>query len=68
MLLQHFLQLLTLPEQAAQLAYMMDNRLKDTAEEVDKERALKDITMAIAKEKATTAENVEARVRGAKEA
>lgn len=68
MLLQHFLQLLTLPEQAAQLAYMMDNRLKDTAEEVDKERALKDITMVIAKEKATTAENVEARVRGAKEA
>ena len=68
MLLQHFLQLLTLPEQAAQLAYMMDNRLKDTAEEVDEERALKDITMVIAKEKATTAENVEARVRGAKEA
>ena len=50
------------------MAYMMDNRLKDTAEEVDKERALKDITMAIAKEKATTAENVEARVWGAKEA
>nr|POE97560.1 hypothetical protein CFP56_17079 [Quercus suber] len=35
--------ILTLLGQAAQLAYMMEDKLKDAMEEADKERALKDV-------------------------
>ena len=53
------------------MAYMMKDRLKDAAEEADKERALKDVAEATAKQKVatvkdkvTTAENTEARAQG----
>ena len=53
--------MLTLPEQVVQLAYLMEDRLKDVAEEADKEKALKDVAEATTKEKFTVAENAEAR-------
>ena len=53
------------------MAYMMEDRLKDAAEEADKERALKDVVeatakqkVATAKDKVTTAENTKARAQG----
>lgn len=51
---------MTLSEQAAQLAYLMKDRLKDAAEKADKEKDLKDITEATAKEKTTAAKNAKA--------
>ncbi|KAL0000705.1 hypothetical protein SO802_014486 [Lithocarpus litseifolius] len=45
---------------AAQLAYMMKDKLKDAVEEVDKEKALKDVAEATVKEKVTAAKNAEA--------
>lgn len=59
-----FRQVLTFPGRAAQLAYMMEDRLKDATEEADKERALKDIAEAAAKEKVIAAENAKARAQG----
>lgn len=56
---------LTLPGQAAQLAYMMEDRLKDAAKEVDTEKALKDVAEATAKKKASVAKNAEARAQEA---
>lgn len=50
------------------MAYMMEDRLKDAAEEADKERALEDVAEAIVMEKLIAAENVEARVWGAERA
>lgn len=41
----------------------MKDRLKDAAKEADKEKALKDVAEATAKEKTIVAENVEARAR-----
>ena len=44
----------------------MEDRLKDAAEEIDKERAtLKDVAKATTKKKVTAAESVEARTREA---
>ena len=43
------------------MAYLMEDRLKDVAEEADKEKALKDVAEATTKEKFTVAENAEAR-------
>ena len=63
-ILTFFKQILTLPEQAAQLAYIIEDRLKDAAEKADKEKALKDIVEATTKEKVTTVKNAEARARG----
>lgn len=51
--------MLTLPKQVAQLAYLMEDGLKDAAEEADKEKALKDVAEATRKEKFTVAENAE---------
>lgn len=42
------------------MAYIMENRLKDAVEEADKEKALKDVAEATAKEKVTATENAEA--------
>lgn len=50
------------------MAYLMEDRLKDVAEEVDKEKALKDVTEATVKEKTTAAKNVKARAWEAKRA
>ena len=47
--------------QAAQLAYVIDNRLKEAAEDADREKALKDIVVAIAKDKGKATEAVEKR-------
>nr|POF11146.1 regulatory-associated protein of tor 1 [Quercus suber] len=46
-------------DEAAQLAYMIEDRLNDTAEEVDKERALKEVTEATVKDKDKVVENAE---------
>ena len=39
------------------MAYMMEDRLKDAVEKADKERALKDVAEAIAKQKVVTAKD-----------
>lgn len=54
-------QLLTFFAQGAQLAYMMEDRLKDVVEEVDKEKGLREVDEAIAKEKGMAAKNAEKR-------
>jgi len=56
---------LTLPGQATQLAYIMEDRLKDAAKEVDTEKALKDVAEATTKEKASLAKNAGARAQEA---
>ena len=43
-----------------QLAYIMEDKLKDATEEVDKERDMKDVVDATIKEKATAIESAEA--------
>lgn len=64
-----FLTLLpTLPWQAAQLAYMMEDRLKNAAEEAEKEKALKEVVEAIARGKGTAAKNAKERARVAEKA
>ena len=63
-ILTFFKQILTLLGQAVQLAYMVKDKLKDITEEADKERALKDIAKATAKEKVTDTESAEARSQG----
>ena len=55
------IRILTLPGQAAQLAYMMEDRLMDATDEIDKEKALKDVVEATTKEKAYMAKNAKAR-------
>ena len=47
-----------------QLAYMVKDKLKDIAEEANKERALKDVVKATTKEKVTATESAEARSQG----
>ena len=59
-ILTFFKQILTLPRQAVQLAYIMEDKLKDATEEVDKERDMKDVVDATIKEKATAIESAEA--------
>lgn len=45
--------------QVAQLTYILDVRLKELAEDAEREKALKDISTAITKEKGKVAEAVE---------
>lgn len=47
-----------------QLAYIMEDRLKDIAEEADKETALKDVAEATIKEKPTATKSAKAWARG----
>lgn len=47
---------------------MMEDRLRGAAEEVDKEKALKEVAEATVKEKGTVAENAEERARTAERA
>ncbi|KAK9988057.1 hypothetical protein SO802_028296 [Lithocarpus litseifolius] len=54
--------------QAAHLAYMMEDKLRDAAEEDDKERALKEVAKAMVKDKDKAVENVEERIRAAERA
>ena len=48
------------------MAYMMEDRLKSAAKEADREKALKEVVEATAREKSTTIEKAEERVRVAK--
>ena len=61
-------QLLTFFEQGAQLAYMMEDWLRDAAKEVDKEKALKEVIEATVKEKGMATENAKEKVRVAERA
>ena len=47
----------------AQLAYIMEDRLRSAAEEANKEKALKEVAKAIVKEKSTTIETIKERAR-----
>lgn len=47
---------------------MMEDQLKNTAEEADKERVLKEVAKAKTKEKNTTVENAEERTRAVERA
>ena len=60
--------LLTLRLQAAQLAYMLKDLLKEVTEDVDRERALKDVAVAMAKDKNKAAEDAKRRAREAERA
>ena len=51
--------LLLLHYQAAQLAYIMDKRLKEAAEDTEREKASKDVAITTAKEKGKVAEVAE---------
>ena len=42
--------------QAAQLAYVIDDRLKEVVEDADREKVLKDVVVATAKDKGKAAE------------
>ena len=46
----------------------MEDRLKDAAEEADKERALKEVAEATVKDKEKVMENVEEQIRAAEKA
>ena len=54
--------------QAAQLAYMLKDLLKEVTEDVDRERALKDVAVAMAKDKNKAAEDAKRRAREAERA
>lgn len=54
--------------QAAQLAYIMDERLKEAAEDVDQEKALKDVVVATASEKSKTAATAKRRAKDSEKA
>ena len=47
--------------QTAQLAYVIDERLKEAAEDADQEKALKDVVVATAKDKGKVAAIAEKR-------
>ena len=59
-------QLLTFSEQAVQLAYIMEDRLKEAAEQANKETASKDVAKVTAKEKITATKISEERAQVAK--
>lgn len=54
--------------QAAQLAYVLDERLKETAEDAEREKALKDVAIATAKDKGKVAKTAEKRAQEYKKA
>ena len=51
-----------------QITYVLDDRLKELAEDVDREKALKDIANAVAKEKGKAAEAAEKKAQAAEKA
>lgn len=54
--------------QAAQLAYMLEDWLKEVAKDANQEWALKDVSVATAKDKDKAAKDAERRAREAKKA
>lgn len=54
--------------QAAQLTYVLDEMMKELAEDAENEKALKDVTVDIAKEKAKAADVAEKKAKAAKKA
>ena len=54
-----FLYLSSLPRQAAQLAHILDERLKELADDADREKPLKDMAEVTAKEKTKTTATME---------
>lgn len=54
--------------QAAQLAYVIDERLKEIAEDAKRERALKDVVVATVKEKSKTAETANKKAQASEKA
>ena len=50
------------------MAYMMEDRLRDVVEEVDKERALKEVVEATVKDKDKAMENAKDRIRATERA
>lgn len=50
------------------MAYIMDERLKEAAEDVDQEKALKDIVVATASEKSKTAATAKRRAKDSEKA
>ena len=48
-----------MPRQAAQLAHILDGRLKELADDADREKALKDMAEVTAKEKTKTTATME---------
>ena len=60
--------LLLLCCQAARLTYVLDEMMKELAEDAENEKALKDVTVDIAKEKAKAADVAEKKAKAAKKA
>ena len=54
--------------QAAQLTYVLDERMKELVEDAEKEKALKDVAVDTAKEKVKATEVVEKELKVAKKA
>ena len=54
--------------QVAQLTYVIDERLKETAEDVEREKALQDIAVATTKKKGKIAEAVEKKTQSTEKA
>jgi len=51
-----------------QLAYVIDERLKETAEDAEREKALKDVAIATAKDKSKAAEATEKKAQASEKA
>lgn len=62
------LYLLLLHHQATQLTHILDERLKEFAEDAEREKALKDVAAAMVKEKDKAAKAVEKKAQSAKKA
>ena len=54
--------------QAARLTYVLDEMMKELAEDAENEKALKDVTVDIMKEKAKAADVAEKKAKAAKKA
>ena len=54
--------------QAARLTYVLDEMMKELAEDAENEKALKDVTVDIAKERAKAADVAEKKAKAAKKA
>ena len=54
--------------QAARLTYVLDEMMKELAEDAENEKALKDVTVDITKEKAKAADVAEKKAKAAKKA